>query len=47
MWFWNPLKKEIEIWLESKEKEFAEKENRNRKLSAEDWLQSGEQDFKS
>ena len=38
-WFWHPLKKEIEDWLESKEKEFAEKEKRNPKLSTEDLLQ--------
>ena len=39
MWFWHPSKKEIEVWLESKEKEFVEKENRNPNLTAEDWLQ--------
>ena len=39
MWFWHPSKEEIEIWVESKEKEFTEKENRNPKLSTEDWLQ--------
>ena len=39
MWFWHPSKKEIDIWLESKEKEFTKKENRNANLSAEDWLQ--------
>lgn len=39
MWFWNPSKEEIESWVESKEKEFVEKENKNPRLSAEDWLQ--------
>ena len=39
MWFWNPLKEEIKIWVESKEKEFVEKENKNPKLSTKDWLQ--------
>jgi hypothetical protein len=36
MWFWYPLKEEIENWVEAKEKEYAEKENRNPKLSIED-----------
>ena len=39
MWFWHPSKEEIENWVESKEKEFAEQENRNMRLSTEDWLQ--------
>ena len=39
MWFWNPSKEEIKNWVESKEKEFAEQENINPRLSAEDWLQ--------
>ena len=39
MWFWNPSKVEIENWVEEKEKELAEKENRNPRLSTEDWLQ--------
>ena len=39
MWFWHPLKEEIENQVEAKEKEFAKEENRNPRLSAEDWLQ--------
>ena len=39
MWFWNPWKEEIENWVEPKEKEFVEQENRNPRLSTEDWLQ--------
>ena len=39
MWFWHPSKEEIENQVEAKEKEFAEKENKNPKLSLEDWLQ--------
>ena len=39
MWFWHPLKEEIEKWVEVKEKEFAEKENKNLRLSTEDQLQ--------
>ena len=38
MYFWNPSKEEIQQWVESKEKEFAERENRNPQLSVEDWL---------
>ena len=33
MWFWHPSKEEIENWVEAKEKEFVEKENKNPKLS--------------
>ena len=40
MWFWHPSREEIENWVESKEKEFTEQENRNLRLSAEDLLQS-------
>ena len=40
MWFWHPSKEEIENWVELKEKEFAKKENRNPRLSVEDWLQT-------
>ena len=36
MWFWNPSKEGIKIWVESKEIEFIEKENKNPKLSTED-----------
>ena len=39
MYFWNPSKEEIQQWVESKQKEFAERENRNPRLSVEDWLQ--------
>ena len=39
MWFWHPLKEEIENWVEVKEKEFSEKENQNPRLSIEDWIQ--------
>ena len=38
-WCWHPSKEEIENWVEVKEKEFAEKENINPRLSTEDWLQ--------
>jgi hypothetical protein len=38
MWFWHPSKEEIENWIESKEKEFTEEENRNHRLSTKDWL---------
>jgi hypothetical protein len=39
MWFWHPLKEIIENWVEAKEKEFVVKENKNPRLSTEDWLQ--------
>lgn len=39
MYFWNPSKEEIQQWVELKEKEFAERENRNPRLSVKDWLQ--------
>jgi hypothetical protein len=35
MQFWYPIKKEIQDWLEKKETEFAEKENRNPRFSIE------------
>jgi hypothetical protein len=38
-WFWHPSKEDIEVWLESKEKKFTEREKKNPKLSVEDWLQ--------
>ena len=38
MQFWYPNKKEIQDWLEKKETEFAEKENRNPRVSTEAWL---------
>ncbi len=39
MWACHPSKEEIHKWLESKEKEFAKKENIKPKLTAKDWLQ--------
>ena len=39
MWFWHPSKEEIEKWVQSKEREFAEQENKNPRLSIEEWLQ--------
>ena len=39
MWFWHSSKEEIENWIEVKEEEFAEKENKNPILFAEEWLQ--------
>ena len=39
MWFWYPSKAEIENLVEEKEKEFAEKENKNPRPFTEDWLQ--------
>ena len=38
MQFLDPTKKEIQDWLETKETMFAEKENRNPRLSIEAWL---------
>ena len=38
MQFWYPTKKEIQDWLETKETEFTEKENKNPRLSIEAWL---------
>ena len=37
--FWNPTREEIQQWVESREKEFAERDNQNPQLSVEDWLQ--------
>ena len=39
MWFWHSLKEEIKSWVESREKQITEKENKNPRLSAKDWLQ--------
>ena len=39
MFCWHPSKEEINQWVESKEREFAEKENKSPRLSTEDWLQ--------
>ena len=39
MCFWNSSREEIRRWVESKEKEFVERENKNPQLSVEGWLQ--------
>ena len=39
MFCWHPTKEELNQWVESKEREFAEKENKSSRLSTEDWLQ--------
>ena len=39
MWLWHPELSEIEAWLETKAKEFAEIENRNPNRDSEVWLQ--------
>jgi hypothetical protein len=36
---WFPSKKEIQKWIEDQEKDFAEAQNKNLKLSTKDWLQ--------
>jgi hypothetical protein len=36
---WFPSKTEIQKWIEEKEKDFTEAQNKNPKLSTEDWLQ--------
>jgi hypothetical protein len=36
---WFPSKIDIQKWIEDKEKDFAEAQNKNPKLSTEDWLQ--------
>lgn len=36
---WHLSKKEIQDWVEEKEQEFAEKENRNPRLSTRRWLE--------
>ena len=38
MWLWQPELSEIEAWLETKMKEFAEIENRNPNRDNEVWL---------
>jgi hypothetical protein len=35
---WFPLKIEIKKWIEEQEKDFAEDQNKNPKLSTEDWM---------
>ena len=35
---WNPTKAEIEIWLKMKELEFAQKDNKNPKLTMHTYL---------
>jgi hypothetical protein len=39
MFCWHPTKEEINQWVESKEREFAVKENKSPRLNTEDWLQ--------
>ena len=39
MFCWHPTKEELNQWVESKEREFAEKENKNPRLTTEAWLQ--------
>ena len=39
MWLWHPKLSEIDTWLESNTKEFAEIENRNPNHDSEAWLQ--------
>ena len=39
MFCWHPTKEELNQWVESKEREFAKKENKSLRLSTEDWLQ--------
>ena len=39
MFCWNPTRDELNHWLASKEKEFAEQKNKSLILSTEDWLQ--------
>ena len=39
MFCWHPTKEELNHQVESKEKEFAEKENKSPRLSTQDWLQ--------
>jgi hypothetical protein len=36
---WFPSKKEIHKWIEDQERDFVEAQNKNPKLSTEDWLQ--------
>ena len=39
MFCWHPTREEFHQWLDSKLREFAEKENRSPRLSTEDWLE--------
>ena len=39
MFYWNPTRDELNQWLDSKEKEFFEQENKSLRLSTVDWLQ--------
>jgi hypothetical protein len=36
---WFPSKTKIQKWIEDKEKDFAESQNKNPNLSTEDWLE--------
>jgi hypothetical protein len=37
--FWRPTRKEITEWMEQKEQEFSQKENKNPRLKNKKWLQ--------
>ena len=39
MFYWHPTKEELNQWVESKEREFDEKENKSPRFSKKDWLQ--------
>ena len=39
MFYWHPIRDELNQWVGSKEKEFSEQENKSPRLSTEDWLQ--------
>ena len=39
MFCWHPTRDELNEWVVSNEKEFAERENKSPRLSTEDWLQ--------
>ena len=39
MFYWHPTKEELNQWVESKEREFTEKENKSPRLSTDAWLQ--------
>jgi hypothetical protein len=37
--FWRSTKKEISEWLDRKEREFSQKDNRNPQMNNEQWMQ--------
>ena len=39
MFWWHPTRDELNDWVWSKEKDFAEHKNKSPRLSTEDWLQ--------